>query len=142
MNDFDVWNIQKQQLNKTPNKIYFFEKEVWILSLGKNIGVELNGKQDQFLRPVLIYKKFSGDQFLFLPLTTKGKINHFYYPLPAISFLNFQSYLMLSQIRVADKKRLIRKLGKISDIEFESIKKSARALLEPQSPNGYNVTLS
>ncbi len=36
--------------------------------------------------------------------------------------------------------RLVRKLGKLSDSEFAKIKKSAQALLEPQSPNGYNVS--
>ena len=134
MNKFDLWNNQKKDLHVQTGEAIFFEREVWLASLGKNIGVEMNGKNEQFLRPALIFKKYNRQQCLIFPLTTKGRNSKFYYQLPKVGFLAEGSSLALSQSRVFDQKRLFRKLGKISVGQFDAIKKSARVLLEPQSP--------
>ena len=39
------------------------------MSIGKNIGYETLGKQELFLRPVLVYKKLSKSTFVGIPLT-------------------------------------------------------------------------
>ena len=131
---FDFWNSQKKKINSIRNKFRFFEREIWLVSLGQNIGVEINGKKDDFLRPVLIYRKYNIDQCFVLPLTTRGKKNIFYYDISSVKFLKERSFICLSQGRVIDAKRFFRKLGKISVGQFVEIKKSAQAMLEPQSP--------
>jgi mRNA-degrading endonuclease toxin of MazEF toxin-antitoxin module len=131
---FNVWNKKKQKLHQEKKEVIFFEREIWIASLGKNIGIEMNGKKENFFRPILIYKKYNLNQCLIFPLTTKGKNSIFYHKLLNVNFLEKESFICLSQARVIDKKRFFRKLGKISVGQFLNIKKSAQAMLEPQSP--------
>ena len=54
--------------------------EVWWATLGYNIGVEVNGKKDNFSRPVIVLRVYSKEMVLILPLTSKDKSNseHFY----------------------------------------------------------------
>ena len=40
-------------------------------AIGENAGVEINGKQELFLRPVLIMKKLNKFGFMAIPLTSK-----------------------------------------------------------------------
>ena len=60
MKPFDRWNKVKQRLERKniDNSFHFYEREVWWCSLGVNVGVEVDGKNHQFERPVLVsYKK-------------------------------------------------------------------------------------
>jgi hypothetical protein len=54
--DFDGWNNEKQRINKTDKKRFFKEREIWWCALGINIGVEIDGKNGAYERPVLIFK--------------------------------------------------------------------------------------
>ena len=56
---FDDWNIIKKDVHSSDkNKSLFFnEKEVWWVTIGINIGLEIYGKGSSFTRPVLILKK-------------------------------------------------------------------------------------
>lgn len=134
MNEFDIWNQKKQEINLLKNELFIQEREIWIAFLGKNIGVELNGKRQNFIRPVLIYRKYNSHQCFIFPLTKGGKRNRFYHDLSSVEFLKEKSFLSLSQGRVIDTKRVFRKIGKISVGQLQNIKKSAQAMLEPQSP--------
>lgn len=131
---YNNWNEEKKRIATKKGEAIFFEKEIWLVSLGQNLGVEIIGKNERFVRPVLVYRKYNRNQALVFPLTTKGKLNRFYYKLENVRFLSKISYLTLSQIRVLDQKRFFRKLGKVSVGQFKSIQKSAQAMLEPQSP--------
>ncbi len=45
MNEFDLWNVLKKEIDthtEIPNK-FPKEGEVWMSSLGKNVGSEQNG---------------------------------------------------------------------------------------------------
>lgn len=45
MKDFDIWNNQKKEIEKIDHtEITFSEREIWWVSLGKNIGDEEDGK--------------------------------------------------------------------------------------------------
>lgn len=93
----------------------YHESQIWWCSIGENIGVESDGKGKDFLRPVLIIKKFGYSAFLGVPLTSKAKANKpFYYE---ISIGKRKSLLMFSQIRTWDSSRLVRK---VTDIDGES----------------------
>ena len=74
-NDFDIWNDVKKKIQdkKDAKQKFPKEREVWMSSLGKNIGYEQNGSGDQFSRPVLIIKKFNNQMFWAIPLSTKQK---------------------------------------------------------------------
>jgi mRNA interferase MazF len=118
--DFDGWNREKKIVDRKEIKrsLFFHEKEVWWCSTGINVGVEVYGKNHNFERPMLILKKFNRDMFWALPLTTKDKIDLFHYK---INRSSVSSSVVISQIKTMSSKRLLRKLGALSDIDFDSI---------------------
>ncbi len=114
--EFEAWHKLHQSLEKRDvSKLFFKEKEVWFCSVGKNIGSEQNGKHGLFERPVLIFKKFNNNLFLGLPMTSKGKDDVYHFKLKNTEE---PSYLILSQIRLLDKKRLNRRIRIITDTEY------------------------
>ncbi|MEK9185702.1 MAG: type II toxin-antitoxin system PemK/MazF family toxin, partial [Patescibacteria group bacterium] len=89
-------------------------------SIGHNVGVEQNGSEDNFSRPVLVVKKFNNQMFWIVPLSTKQKSYDFYF--------NFTDpdgkkvSLVLAQLKLVSIKRFKRKIYKISIKEFDEIK--------------------
>ncbi len=73
------------------------------MHIGVNIGFEQNGGKD-FLRPVVVYKKFNKHVFLGIPLTSKIKEDKFHYEFEYKA--DIRSFVMLSQIRLFDIKRV------------------------------------
>ena len=57
--NFDAWNRVKKQIDKTDKIIFAHPREVWWSSLGTNIGVELDGKNENFERLIIIHIKSS-----------------------------------------------------------------------------------
>jgi len=54
---FDNWNNLKQIIeNKEP--VQFRQGQIYFMSVGQNIGYEVYGKGEYFLRPVLVFRKF------------------------------------------------------------------------------------
>lgn len=119
MKDFDKWNILKKNIDNKEINLYFKEREVWFCYFGCNVGFEQDGKGDNFLRPVLVLKKFNKRIFLCIPLTTKIKNMKYYYK---FILNNKDNCVIISQIKLMDSKRLFTKIGKISDIDFLNIK--------------------
>jgi mRNA interferase MazF len=80
-NPFDRWNDIKKQLASDPSRPPAFPKsgEVWMCTLGKNLGREQDGGTCDFSRPVLVVKKFNNEIFWIVPLSTKQKPLDFYF---------------------------------------------------------------
>jgi mRNA interferase MazF len=110
--------------------ILFKEGEVWWCCIGMNIGEEEFGKGIRFTRPVLIFKKLTGNSFLGLPLTGHAKMGSWYIDMPIHGRL---SSVILHQARVFDKKRLQRKLTTIKDIDLNAIREKFRELYCPNN---------
>jgi mRNA interferase MazF len=69
--DFIKWNEVKEGVNSLdPSNIYFNEREIWWCYLGLNVGIEEDGKGENFMRPVLIINKFSRRLCWVIPLST------------------------------------------------------------------------
>ncbi|HEY4516418.1 MAG TPA: type II toxin-antitoxin system PemK/MazF family toxin [Candidatus Paceibacterota bacterium] len=128
MNVFDEWNAQKKRADETEIILGFKERELWFIKMGKNVGFEQDGKGDEFLRPVLIFKKFNTRVFWGIPLTRTEKKGPFYYQLANIG--QRRNTAILSQIRLFDAKRLKYKIGTSTAADFEDLKKSFQALVE------------
>lgn len=127
MFDYYNWNKQKININRNKNRLFFHEREVWFISLGLNIGFEQNGKGNNFLRPVLVLKKFSKDLLLIIPLSTAQKTGKYYY---SIKVRNVENVVLLSQIRLIDSKRLKYKIGDVEKSDFVKVKEKLKLLLE------------
>lgn len=122
--EYDNWNNVKKDLNKSARRL-FDKGEVWYISLGKNVGFEQDGKNISFERPVLVIRKFNNEVFLGLPLTSVEKNGRYYFTLK--SFNN--SVAILSQIRLFDSKRLLRRIGKIENRELLEVKEKLRLII-------------
>ena len=67
---FDQWNIFKKWLDakQAAGGLFFHEREIWWCSLGMNVGVEIDGKNFRFERPVLIVRRFNNHMLWIAPL--------------------------------------------------------------------------
>lgn len=125
--DFDGWNVQKKVIDGSENKKTFHEREVWFVKIGENVGFEQNGKGDEFLRPVVVYKKFSKNVFLGIPLTRTIKEGKFY---SSFDFKSKTSVAILSQIRLFDSKRLAYSTGRMSKGDYGKLKEKLIELIQ------------
>jgi len=128
-NDFDKWNEIKKKIDAEINLPDYFPKagEVWMCSVGKNIGFEQNGSGDNFSRPVLVIKKFNNQMFWVLSLSTKQKKFDFYYNF--IDLNKKKVAVILAQLKLVSVKRLKRKLYEIKHKDFEEIKAKLKNFL-------------
>jgi len=125
--DFDGWNIQKKITDSAENKKTFHEREVWFIKVGENVGFEQNGKGGEFLRPVIVYRKFSKNVFLGIPLTKTIKEGKFYC---SFDFKGQTSVAILSQIRLFDSKRLSYSTGRMSQGDYGKLKEKLIELIQ------------
>lgn len=126
--DFDGWNIKKKAVDGRVGQVFYHEREIWWCSLGINVGFETNGKNEDYVRPVLIFKDFNGKVFLCVPLTSTQKEGRYYFNVNLSD--GTQKTVILSNIRLMDAKRLERKIG-ILDLEtFLKIKQAILKLIE------------
>ncbi len=129
MQQFDNWNQTKKKIERK-KRIYFHIREIWFIKIGKNIGDEQDGKGENFLRPVLILKKFNKNIFLGIPLTSSSKKGKFYFNFQFLE--DIKSIAILSQIRLFDAKRLAYCKGKIKNKDFKNLKKKlCKVITEP-----------
>ena len=127
--DFDTWNREKKVVDKkTVNRnLYFYAREIWWCSAGLNVGVEADGKNENFERPMLIVKKFNADMVWVLPLTTKEKANKYHFKL---THETIKSWVILSQIKTISTKRLLRKIGSISKADLQAVISRIQVILQ------------
>lgn len=126
--NFKVWHSEKSILHDDKIRPFFHEREVWFSSLGLNIGFEQDGRGEQFLRPVIILKKFNNEVFWCIPLTKNKKKGKYYFQFQINE--NAISTAILSQIRLIDSKRLQYKIGDIKEDDFVELKRKITQLLE------------
>lgn len=119
---FDEWNNLKKKIEEDeldPNK-FPKEGEVWMSSLGRNIGYEQNGSGESFSRPVLIVKKFNNHMFWVVPLSTKQKKFDFYFNYTDPNSRNVSA--ILAQLKLMSVKRLSRDMYVLQENLFLSLK--------------------
>jgi len=126
MKNFNQWNEVKKSI-ESKNKVYFHQRDIFYAHVGENVGYEQSGKGDSFVRPLLIYKKFNNSVFLGIPLSTTDKRGDYYFPFGFQA--NKMSVAILSQIKLFDCKRLDRKIGKMSQEDFEKLKEKLFEIL-------------
>jgi mRNA interferase MazF len=123
--DFDSWNKIKKHRQDKNDLPLFSEREVWWCALGVNVGSEEDGKGKNYLRPVLILRKFNRSIFYGLPITSKSKEDTFHIP---IDSGNIKGSIILSQMRLIDARRLSHRMAKITGNELAEVKKKLKGL--------------
>ncbi|MBI2436374.1 MAG: type II toxin-antitoxin system PemK/MazF family toxin [Candidatus Magasanikbacteria bacterium] len=119
---FVNWTKRKirHHIYNDEKEIYFREKEIWWVALGKNIGYEVDGKNELFERPVIIIKKYSGGMCFVLPISTQIKN-----PKPWYHFILFiegeKRAVNITQGRTISSRRLLRKKGILDNVQFTKL---------------------
>lgn len=122
---FNEWISVKSDLHFAGIIRDIKEGEVWWCSMGANVGVEIDGKQDLFPRPVLVVKKLSKFGFMGIPLTSQEHIGSWYVE---FEFKNKRQFAVLAQARVMSVYRLHRTMGTIPNSDLELIRRGFREL--------------
>jgi mRNA interferase MazF len=129
--EFDRWNEKKKALNSVEFADYVHEREVWWCALGLNVGVEADGKNDDFDRPVLLLRKFNRDSVLIVPLSSRIKDNPYH--------VQFQhegqaAAAVISQIRLVSTKRLLRRMYRMDSGIFDTIQRAVLLSIQNRPP--------
>ena len=93
--------------------------------MGINVGFEEDSKNENFVRPVLVVKKFNNEIFLGVPLSTKLKDNKYYIQ---ISIKDKIVSAMISQIRVFSTKRIWNKLVELDKGDYSKVVEEIKKL--------------
>lgn len=121
INDYNLWNVVKIQIaTAKPKNIQ--NGHIYWTKIGKNVGCEVFGKNANFIRPVLVIKRFDIKSSLFLGIPLSSKIKN-----------NPQSYIftdskgkrqnaLLNQMRVFDTRRIVSRCSKINENELQKIR--------------------
>ena len=125
--DFEGWNRKKQAINANAGKVFCYAREIWWCALGVNVGFEQDGTGERFDRPIVVIRGFNENIFLGAALTGKRKEGKFYFPIGVVG--NRDASVILSQIRLIDSKRLIKKIATLDESVFEALKNALRRTL-------------
>ncbi len=124
--DFDGWMARKKMINAMPGTAFAHPREIWWCSFGVNVGAEIDGKNDNYERPVIVIKVYNKETLLVLPITSKQKDDKFHHKINADKKT---VWVKLTQHRVISNKRLIRKIDVLAEAEFDVLKSTWKASL-------------
>ena len=121
ISDFKDWfKLIVLLWTRKSDKLFFKQGDIWWCSIGMNLGEEIFGKGKKFTRPVLVFKKFTSNSFLGLPLTTQKKTGSWY---TKITINNEDRWVILNQARIFDKKRFTNKIASLDIKDYKKVKK-------------------
>jgi len=99
--------------------------EVYLISLGPTIGHEIKK-----VRPCIIISPDEMNKnistIIIAPMTTQS---HFYPTRIPLKFTGKDAWIVLDQLRTVDRKRLIKKLGKIEQVIINQVKSIIKEML-------------
>lgn len=125
MKDFKTWHQIKNNIERKEQRVYFQVRDIFFCSIGENVGYEQDGRGEEFLRPVVVIKKFNNEVFFGVPLTHTDKNGKYYF---SFNLNDRTSVAILSQVRLFDAKRMKYKIGMIALDDFNALKEKIRRL--------------
>lgn len=125
--DFDGWIRIKKDVHERGAIHNFKNGEIWWASVGENVGAEICGKGETFSRPVIIFRKLDRYSFWAIPLTSKSHEGSWYVP---FQFDGRKEVAVISQVENMSVYRLYRKMGQLSNLDFQKIYNGFIKLLE------------
>ncbi|MDO8604673.1 MAG: type II toxin-antitoxin system PemK/MazF family toxin [bacterium] len=101
--------------------------------MGVNVGAEVDGKNENFERPVLVVRVYNKETMLVLPITSKEKSDDFHYEIK-IHAKNSETreeytksvWIKLTQARVISNNRLLRKVDIVHQEDFAKVVEAFR----------------
>jgi len=125
--EFDTWNTVKQRIHGDARTINMRQGEIRWVSLGVNVGSEIDGKGVSFTRPALILHVIGSYLALVVPMSTTTKALPGYHPL---FFKGKSVTLCFSQMRVISQKRIYSRLGKLPKEKLIDLKIVAKSFFD------------
>lgn len=119
---FALWIALKEKLHAKifqPPRVS--EGDIWWVSIGENVGFEINGKSKLFTRPVIILKKISKGFYFVIPTTSQPRVGSWYIGFPESSLIK---NACLHQARPIDYRRLSSKLGELNESDLGRLKRA------------------
>ena len=127
--DFDGWNKRKKKLHQQGDRPFYHAREIWWCSVGVNIGNELDGTGERNDRPVLVLRPFNAETFFGVSLIGHQRTGDYYVSVGIVD--NRDAVANLSQARLFDTKRLIRKISTLDEPTFQAVVKALAHTLFP-----------
>jgi len=106
----------------------FKERDIWWTSIGVNVGFEEDGKNSNYVRPVLVVKKFNRDIFLGVPMSLQLKDNKYYVK---VTVKGEVVSVLTSQIRVFSAKRFWNKIVELDEGDFAKVQEELKKFFLP-----------
>ena len=125
--DFNAWNMKKKIIHQQESLLFCHPREVWWCSVGVNVGFEQDGTGKNFDRPVIVMRGFNEHIFLGVALTGKKKDGKYYFYLGTIG--GREASAVLSQVRLIDTKRLVRKIITLDEVVFKNLQEALKNIL-------------
>lgn len=123
------WNNLKEILDSVDIPLPFFEREIWSVCIGVNIGIEIDGKGDNFERPALIIKKFNKNHALILPITRTGEPHKSIHIPLSHKNLDMRSVAIISQMQRISSHRLMHRIGILDIYQFMHVTEMIKKVL-------------
>lgn len=133
MEKFNEWNEVKKETQTKEFHFTIKPREIYWVKIGQNIGSEEYGKDKDFTRPVIVIRKLTRDLFIGVPLTTTLKNNDYFHQ---FSYTNrtrgvIDNSAMILQFRTFSIKRVMNKIGKINQENFNEIVIKMKNIINP-----------
>ncbi len=126
MKNFSDWNKRKIKIDGLIGFQHPKEKEIWLCSVGVNVGSEVYGKGADYTRPVLVINAEGSESFIGIPLTSNIKSRKYACIIKTDDGLLHTA--LIYQIRSFDKRRLTERKYTLSDEEYTKIEKYFKKL--------------
>lgn len=116
--DFRGWIRIKEIIHYKKSLRTIREGEIWWCRIGENVGSEICGKGNDFLRPVLIINKLSKYNFIGVPLTSQTHRGSWYV---SFIFRDKREYAVVAQVENISVYRLHHRMGQVWKDDLEKV---------------------
>ena len=128
--NFRKWMAQKETIhNKKPTRT-FKVGELWWCRIGENVGSEICGKGNDYLRPIIIVAKLSKTDLIGVPLTSQGKTGSWYVE---FEFRDKLQRAVLVQVENISMYRLHHKMGEVPESDLNKVLAGLRNLFREKN---------
>ncbi|MDP3989032.1 MAG: type II toxin-antitoxin system PemK/MazF family toxin [bacterium] len=123
-----------QKHNKEHRPPLVSERDIWWVSIGENIGSEIDGKSELFSRPVIIFCKLAHGFYFVIPTTTKTKNGSWFVP---FTHGGKSVVACLHRARTIYYRRLSSKLGQIDTDDYSRVQEGFTLLYIKNIPRSF-----
>ena len=127
--NFDKWSKEKKDLHDHGDRPFYHAREIWWCAVGVNIGSEVDGTGDNHDRPIVIIRPFNSETFFGIALIGHERKGSYYFPVGKVH--DREAVVNLSQARLYDTKRLLRKIETLDEATFEGLLNALARTLFP-----------